>query len=89
MSELLRELALPETTGALHRVSVVLSVLKERLAHLKDQSQNVPSRDLPDWVRTKTEAVRTAQLQRHERDQEMQQLQQVGTIQEIIERGYA
>ena len=45
--------------------------------------------DLPDWVHTKTEAVRTAQLQQHEQDQEMQQLQQVGTIQKIIERGYA
>ena len=49
--------------------------------------------DLPDWVRTQSEAVQsavqTAQLQRHERDQEMQQLQQVGTIQKIIERGYA
>lgn len=44
--------------------------------------------DLPNWVRTRTEAVRTAQLQQHERDQEMQQLQQVGTIQKIIERGY-
>ena len=45
--------------------------------------------DLPDWVHTQSEAVQTAQLQRHERDQEMQQLQQVGTIQKIIERGYA
>ena len=45
--------------------------------------------DLPDWVRTQSEAVRTAQLQQHERDQETQQLQQVGMIQEIIERGYA
>ena len=49
--------------------------------------------DLPDWARTQSEAVQsavqTAQLQRHERDQEMQQLQQVGTIQKIIERDYA
>ena len=44
--------------------------------------------DLPDWVRTKTEAVRTAQLQQHERALKTQQLQQVGTIQKIIERGY-
>ena len=45
--------------------------------------------DLPDWVRTKSEAVQAAQLQRHEREQEMSRLQQVGTILEIIEGGYA
>ena len=58
--------------------------MRDVLAALDEE----PQPDLPDWVRTKTEAVRTAQLQQHERDQEMQQLQQVGTIQKIIERGY-
>ena len=58
--------------------------MRDVLAALDEE----PQPDLPDWVHTKTEAVRTAQLQQHERALKTQQLQQVGTIQKIIERGY-